>query len=132
MQNQEAEEFSGKKVKFSLVDKSEREYTEQDITSRSGQSRGNYVIFWYDAKMKNYLNFLEFLALRKFIQAEVEAFLVVDKKDYMQNIEKIKQESTDQSLKSRMKTLMVNPKVRVEKKIEEEDEWVSASEFSKD
>lgn len=67
MQNQEAEEVSGKKVKFTLLDKNDREYTEQDIISSRGVSRGNYVVFWYDAKMKNYLNFLEFIQLRKFI-----------------------------------------------------------------
>lgn len=90
MQNEEAEEVHGKKVRFTLMDQRGREFTEQDIGRRGGKSAINYVIFWYDAKMKNYLDFLEYLQEKKFIQAEIDAYLVVDKKEFLQNIEKIK------------------------------------------
>jgi hypothetical protein len=56
-------------------------------------------VFWYDAKMKNYLKFLEYLQVKKFIQANVQCFLLVDKKEYMDNIEKIKSESKDDKIK---------------------------------
>ena len=57
-------------------------------------------MFWYDAKMKNYLQFLEYLQKKKFIQANIDAYLIVDKKEYLVNIEKIKNESKDERLKS--------------------------------
>ena len=47
-------------------------------------------MLWYDAKMKNYLLFIEYLHKKKFIQAKVNTILVVDKPEYLTNIEKIK------------------------------------------
>ena len=49
--------------------------------------------------MKNYLNFLEYLQTKKFIQARIDTILVVDKAEYMKNIEKIKNESKNQKIK---------------------------------
>ena len=57
-------------------------------------------MLWYDAKMKNYLLFIEFLHKKKFIQAKVNPLLVVDKLEYMTNIEKIRAESKDQKMKA--------------------------------
>ena len=49
--------------------------------------------------MKNYLLFIEYLHKKKFIQAKVSTILVVDKQEYMENIEKIKKESKDEKMK---------------------------------
>ena len=38
-----------------------KEYTEKDNSGRE------YVVLWYDAKMKNYLLFIEHLHKKKFI-----------------------------------------------------------------
>lgn len=56
-------------------------------------------MFWYDAKMKNYLTFVEYLQNKKFIQAKVDAILIVDKAEYIQNIEKIKKDSKNTELR---------------------------------
>ena len=50
MQNDEIEEVYGKKVKFLLVDKEGEQVSEKQVIKE-----GTYVVFWYDAKMKNYL-----------------------------------------------------------------------------
>ena len=60
----------------------------------------DYTVLWYDAKMKNYLLFIEFLHKKKFIQAKVNTVLVVDKPEYMTNIEIIKKESKDEKMKA--------------------------------
>lgn len=57
------------------------------------------MVLWYDAKMKNYLLFIEYLHKKKFIQAEVSAIIVVDKQEYMENIDKIRKESKDEKMK---------------------------------
>ena len=57
-------------------------------------------MLWYDAKMKNYLLFIEYLHKKKFIQAKVNTILVVDKPEYLTNIEKIKGESKDERMKA--------------------------------
>ena len=57
-------------------------------------------MLWYDAKMKNYLLFIEYLHKKKFIQAKVNTILVVDKPEYITNIEKIKGESKDERMKA--------------------------------
>ena len=49
--------------------------------------------------MKNYLNLLEFLDKRKLVQAKVKAYLIVDKSEYAENVNKIKQGASDQKLK---------------------------------
>eukprot|EP00347_Sterkiella_histriomuscorum_P008809 403343668 len=99
MQNTEIEEFFNKKVKFQLYDLSDNKFTEKDLQQRV------YTVFWYDAKMKNYLTFLEYLQKKKFIQANIDAYLIVDKKEYLMNIEKIKNESKDEKLKNQMLVL---------------------------
>ena len=50
--------------------------------------------------MKNYLLFVEYLHKKKFIQAKVNPMLIVDKPEYMTNIEKIKAESKDDRMKA--------------------------------
>ena len=43
----------------------------------------DYTVLWYDAKMKNYLLFIEYIHKKKFIQAKVNPILIVDKAEYM-------------------------------------------------
>ena len=93
MQNTEIEDFQNKKVSFTLFNQQGKQFTEQSING------GDYVVLWYDAKMKNYLLFIEYLHKKKFIQAKVSTILVVDKQEYMENIEKIKKESKDEKMK---------------------------------
>jgi hypothetical protein len=64
---------------------------------RSGRE---YYVLWYDAKMKNYLLFVEYLHKKKFIQAKVSPVLIVDKPQYLDNIEKIRSESKDEKMKA--------------------------------
>ena len=59
--------------------------------------------------MKNYLLFIEYLHKRKFIQAKVNPVLLVDKPEYMVNIEKIKTESRDEKMKSDVTVFLRRP-----------------------
>lgn len=77
-------------------------FTEQSIRTNGG----DYYVFWYDAKMKNYLLFLEYLHKKKFIQAKVQTILVVDKPEYMTNILKIRAESKDERLKQDVQVML--------------------------
>ena len=84
-----------------LFDTAGKEFTENDI-----MKTGDYYVLWYDAKMKNYLLFIEHLHKKKFIQAKVNPILVVDKLEYMSNIEKIKGESKDEKMKQDVKVML--------------------------
>jgi len=66
-------------------------------------------VLWYDAKMKNYLMFIEYLHKKKFIQAKVSPTLIVDKAEYLANIEKIKAESKDERTKADVRVLLYRP-----------------------
>jgi hypothetical protein len=59
-------------------------------------------VLWYDAKMKNYLLFVEYLNKKNFIQASVQPILIVDQKVYMENIENIKKLSKDEKMRKDM------------------------------
>lgn len=61
MQNTEIEDIYNKKVQFLLFDTNGKGFSEKDIR------QGDYYVFWYDAKMKNYLLFLSYLHKKKFI-----------------------------------------------------------------
>ncbi len=63
-------------------------------------------MLWYDAKMKNYLLFVEYLHKKKFIQAKVNPMLIVDKPEYITNIEKIKAESKDERMKADVSVML--------------------------
>ena len=84
MQNTEVEELQNKKVDFVLFDTQGKEFSDRQLNQR------DYTVLWYDAKMKNYLLFIEYLHKKKFIQAKVNTILVVEKPEYLTNIEKIK------------------------------------------
>jgi hypothetical protein len=60
-----------------LFDTAGKEFSDRTLNGR------DYTVLWYDAKMKNYLLFIEFLHKKKFIQAKVNTILVVDKPEYM-------------------------------------------------
>jgi len=38
-----------------------------------------YLILWYDAKMKNYVNLIKYLQAKKIVSARISSYLVVDK-----------------------------------------------------
>jgi hypothetical protein len=59
-------------------------------------------VLWYDAKMKNYLLFVEYLNKKNFIQASVQPILIVDQRVYMENIENIKKLSKDEKMRKDM------------------------------
>ena len=63
-------------------------------------------MLWYDAKMKNYLLFVEYLHKKKFIHASVSPILVVDRVEYMQNIEKIKAQSKDDKMRKDVQVML--------------------------
>lgn len=56
--------------------------------------------------MKNYLLFIEYLHKKKFIQASVSPILIVDKQEYMTNIEKIRNESKDERMKADVRVML--------------------------
>ncbi len=63
MQNSEVEDLQNKKITFQLYNTEGKPFTETAIRSNGR----DYFVFWYDAKMKNYLLFLEYLHKKKFI-----------------------------------------------------------------
>ena len=60
MQNVEIEDVFNKNVNFVLYDQNGKKF-DQTMIKRS------YIVFWYDAKMKNYLTFLDYLQKKKLI-----------------------------------------------------------------
>lgn len=96
MQNTEVEDFQNKNVSFVVFDGAGKEFSDREIRTNGK----DYYVLWYDAKMKNYLLFLEYLHKKKFIQARVVPILLVDKPEYMSNIEKIRAESKDERMKT--------------------------------
>lgn len=76
------------------------------VTDKNLVAKNQYTVLWYDAKMVNYLNLLKFLIERKIVQAKVVSYLVVDRRDVAENVEKIKEEATDAQLKSQVKLLL--------------------------
>lgn len=94
MSNIEIEEVYNKRVNFTLVDKDDKEFSAKDIAKQT--TKNEYYVLWYDAKMKNYLTFLEYVQKKNMVQAKINAILVVDKKEMLANVEKIKAESSNE------------------------------------
>lgn len=69
-------------------------------------SNNEYYVFWYDAKMKNYLTFIEYVLDKKYVHAKISGILIVEKKEYLDNIEKIKRESKNDNLKKKVTALL--------------------------
>ena len=63
-------------------------------------------MFWYDAKMKNYLNFVQYILAKRYVHAKITVILIVDKKEFLENIEKIKRESKNDNLKKEVQALI--------------------------
>ena len=64
------------------------------------RDNNQYTILWYDSKMKNYIGLLEYLAKKKLVSARIKSYLVVDKLEYVQNVDKIREGASDIKLKS--------------------------------
>ena len=79
--------------------------TEKDFIN----NRNEYFVFWYDARMKNYLNILEYVMNRTFLTSKITIVLVVDKFEFIKNIEKIKNESKNEKLKGEVIALVKQP-----------------------
>ena len=77
MQNTEIEEVQNKKVRIVLFDSEGKQFNESNIIN----GRNEYYVMWYDAKMKNYLMFLEYLEKKKFALAKITTILIVDKQE---------------------------------------------------
>ena len=75
MQNNEIKDIFQKEVKFVLYDKSDKEFTEVNTKNE----RNEYFVLWYDAKMKNYISFIEYLNKKKIVAAQITPILIVDK-----------------------------------------------------
>ena len=56
--------------------------------------------------MKNYLSLLENLNNRKIVSAKIVPYLVVDKEEYAENIDKIKDGATNKKLKAQVQVLL--------------------------
>ena len=63
-------------------DKKSAEYkqlTHRNIANiQHGRAAGAYSILWYDAKMINFLNLVEYLNEKRISNARINCFLVVD------------------------------------------------------
>ncbi len=95
MQNQEVDDVYNKFARFVLRDRNDNDITEKNIVNQNNE----YTVFWYDAKMKNYLSFIEYVLAKRYVQVKITGILIVDKKEYLDNIEKIKRESKNDNLK---------------------------------
>lgn len=89
-------------MRFVLFDQQGKHFTEENVL-KSGK---DYYVLWYDAKMKNYLLFVEYLHKKKFTQASVCPILVVDRAEYLQNIEKIKSQSKDEKMRKDVQVML--------------------------
>lgn len=64
------------------------------------------MILWYDAKMKNYLSLLAYVNKKRLSQANLQSFLVVDRPEYAENVDKIREGATDDRLKAQVQVLL--------------------------
>lgn len=85
MQNTEIDDILNMKTKFYLQDQDGKEFSHESVLGKN-----QFTIFWFDPKMKNYLSLLEFINRKKFLQAKVQAILIVEKEEHLANVNKIK------------------------------------------
>jgi hypothetical protein len=95
MSNVEIEEVYNKKVQFTLLNNEGKEFTEKNTLNNTSE----YYVLWYDAKMKNYLMFLEYVQKKRMVHANIRGILIVDRPEYLANVEKIKSESSNKELR---------------------------------
>ena len=83
MQNKEAEKIYNTKVNYCLfLLKQQADETYKYLQFTETSVKNSYSILWYDAKMQNYTNLNDFLQKRKFAQAKLQTFLIVDKAEH--------------------------------------------------
>ena len=112
MQNREAEDVEGKLVNFCVFEYSKKKEYEKITRASLTQGRPQYVIFWYDAKMKNYLSLLEYMQKRGrsvSSQHQVTSYLVVDKAEYAENVADIADAAEDKRLKKLVRVALKRP-----------------------
>ena len=84
MQNKEADEVNGKRVRFVLFDEHGEQFSEQSLKA----TPTSYTLFWIDQKLKNYelcVNY--FLTKQRITHATIQPILVVEKPAVMQKIQ---------------------------------------------
>ena len=74
-----------KKIRFVLFDQENKAFDENSTVNNNNE----YFVLWYDAKMKNYISFMEYLFKKRIVSAKISPILVVDKEEHMKNIHKI-------------------------------------------
>lgn len=110
MQNLEFEEVQGKYVKFHLFsyqksaskDSKFRQFTQNTI-----KQADQYTILWYDDRMKNYTNLLEFLNNKRLVSAKIKTYLIVNKEEIAEGVDEIRNNaSKDNLIKSQIQILL--------------------------
>jgi hypothetical protein len=66
-------------VRFILKKENNSTFTEKDVSNKANE----YYVLWYDAKMKNYLNFLQYVIEKKYTSLKITGILIVDKKEFI-------------------------------------------------
>ena len=72
-------------------------------------SGAKYAVLWYDSKMKTYELFIEYLAKKRFVQADIMPILVVDKETHMEKVRELWETATDDrpaAIKQRFQVLL--------------------------
>ena len=104
MQNKEVEQVQNKLVRFILFKYVKGEYNQ--ITQKFPAQQKGYLILWYDAKMINYTNLLSSLEKRRINQAKIVPMLVVDRPDIAENVDKLREECSDDVLKGKIQVVL--------------------------
>lgn len=93
-----------------LFDQDGNQFNESSILQDVGQqvnSQGKYYVLWYDAKMKNYQLFIEYLEKSRLVQAEVQPILIVDKQMHVDKIVEIWGQATETPRRVREKCMVM-------------------------
>ena len=112
MQNKEVDEVFNKKVRFCLFSYDQKTQEYKQLTHRNiadlthGRAAGAYSILWYDAKMQNFLNLLEYLNKKRLTNARVNCFLIVDRPEYVENVQKIKDAASNKKLRDQLQVAL--------------------------
>lgn len=73
MQNNDLEDYYLKEVRFVLYDKDNKEFNEGNLKNNQNE----YTVFWFDAKMRNYIAFIEYLNKKPMVAARINPVLIV-------------------------------------------------------
>ena len=106
MQNKELDEYLNKSVKFTVFKYAKGQDEYNQITQKFPIQQKGYLILWYDLKMINYTNLLSNLEKRRLNQANIVPMLVVDQPAIAENVEKIRDECTDDVLKGKIQVVL--------------------------